>query len=545
MNKEVMTSTAQPTDQEAFCSDMKHLTLPFEETGSFSKTFLDYINQENNLKPFYGLFPTLENFKEQITLKQQQFTSAQRVLLSERILAQYESVSQKDKSFPESNIKLLQEENTFTVTTGHQLNIFTGPLYFIYKIVSTIKLAEQLKETYPEYNFVPVYWMATEDHDFDEISYFKAFGKKYQWEVENPQGAVGRMSPQGLEQIIARIFDMPDFFKTAYTEFDNLANATRYFVNELFQEYGLVCVDGDDSALKSNFASVIKEDIINGTPFQKVSATDKAIEKAGGKTQIYARPVNFFYLKDDLRERIERNGDTFQVVNTEISFTRETLEEEINQHPERFSPNVVLRPLYQETILPNLAYLGGPAEVVYWLQLKGVFDFFGTTFPMLMPRNFAMIVSDRQAQKLSKLGFEINDIFQKELELKKDFLKKHSDKVYDLDHEISLFKELYQKINTKATGIDASLQQHVEAEETKTLKRLKHTAEKLRKAEQRNLSDGIEQLLKIKSELFPNQSPQERAENFMNFYLNDRDLINKLHQYLKPLEYHFNVLITD
>ncbi|HEY3430867.1 MAG TPA: bacillithiol biosynthesis BshC, partial [Cyclobacteriaceae bacterium] len=160
---------------------MKLQKISLAETNSFSSFFIDYIRQHQQLKKFYGRFPEIKNFKDQISEKTKSFSQSSRDKLTHVLQQQYEKYT-----IPESvknNILSLQQKNTFTVTTGHQLNIFTGPLYFIYKIVTVINACKELKKEYPEYNFVPVYWMASEDHDFDEIKYFKLAGKKYVWET--------------------------------------------------------------------------------------------------------------------------------------------------------------------------------------------------------------------------------------------------------------------------------------------------------------------------------------------------------------------------
>src|SRR5690606_24227858 len=150
----------------------------------------------------------------------------------------------------------------FTVVTGHQLNLFTGPVCFLYKIISTINVCKELKATYPEYNFVPIYWMATEDHDFDEFNYFNFNRIKFQFNKE-VSGHVGRLSTEGLQTVFEHFKQhlthgtnakqLVNWFENAYLKHDNLANATRYLANELFKDEGLVIVDGDDTVLKKLF----------------------------------------------------------------------------------------------------------------------------------------------------------------------------------------------------------------------------------------------------------------------------------------------------
>ena len=161
--------------------------IPFKETNYFSSLITDYLDEKADLKPFYNRFPLLENFEAQIEEKQQSYNKSNRSDVVKALMMQYEDLSISSMTL--TNIDLLKHGTTFTVTTGHQLNLFTGPLYFFYKIISTINLCKTLKDRYPHYNFVPVYWMATEDHDFAEINFFNFKGKKVQWN-RDASGAV-------------------------------------------------------------------------------------------------------------------------------------------------------------------------------------------------------------------------------------------------------------------------------------------------------------------------------------------------------------------
>src|SRR5690606_12305051 len=180
---------------------MKITTLPYSATNSFSKLVTDYLVEEPHLKPFLSRFPSLDNFGEQIK-ERQNFPKEQRQTLVKALEKQYGNLEKNPAV--DLNMALLQQEKTFTITTGHQLNIFTGPLYFVYKIVSAIKTCRDLKKAYPENEFVPVYWMATEDHDLAEISHFNLFGKRYEWQTEQ-KGAVGRMRTDGLEKVLEEL----------------------------------------------------------------------------------------------------------------------------------------------------------------------------------------------------------------------------------------------------------------------------------------------------------------------------------------------------
>ncbi|MEN7546518.1 bacillithiol biosynthesis cysteine-adding enzyme BshC [Rapidithrix thailandica] len=519
---------------------MKNVPISFETTNQFSKIFLDYIRQAAPLHAFYNLHPKIQNFGEVLTKRT--FSPEARQRLHQSLLAQYASLEES----PKEQIDSLLHENTFTVTTGHQLNIFTGPLYFIYKVVTVINLAKQLKKAYPQYNFVPVYWMASEDHDFEEIKYFHLFGQRHEWQHPDPKGAVGHMDLQGLDEILNEVENLPAVFQKAYTECKTLAEAKRYYVNALFGKQGLVVVDGDDKALKRAFGPVIKDDLLNHSAKALVEKTDEALQAKGYKNQIFARDINFFYLDCQLRERIVKDnggeGHYYEVLNKDEKLSEQELLELLETHPERFSPNVVMRPVYQETILPNIAYIGGPAEIAYWLQLKAVFDHYQVDYPLLVPRNFALVINKSSLSRLDKLGFKEGELFQEIHELKKLYLDRHSENAIELTREVEAFQQLFQNVLEKAEQVDKSLVGFVGAEEKKGLKALDNIAKRMKKSEERNQETAMSQIEKLKEKLFPNGGLQERHDNFLNFYLNDPEFIDKLLATLEPLDFRFHVL---
>jgi len=521
--------------------------ISLEKTGSFSKLFLDYVNQEERVRSFYKYPATIDSFS-QLT-KDISFQKFNRKLLVDVIAEQYSKAGIK---YQVSSIQSLLNENTFTVCTGHQLCLFTGPLYFIYKIISTINLAEQLKKKYPANNFVPVYWMASEDHDFEEINHINLFGKKIEW--KNKQGgAVGQYSNEGLSELIADFktvlgdlktaSELIELFQNAYTKHSDFSSATRYLVNELFGQYGLVILDPNDARLKKEFAEVMKDDLLNSTAHKLVSKSIAGLEKIEHKAQVNPREINVFYLIDNQRERIVKENELFNVQNSKIKFTKDQLLKELEAHPERFSPNVVLRPLYQQKILPNLAYIGGPGELAYWLEYKEMFDHYGILFPVLMPRNFVMVIDAPVSKKLSKFGLASEDIFLPINELTGKFLKSISDENISLDSEKENLAKLYKDISEKASKADPTLISSVDADLQRQLKEIDNLEKKMLRAFKQRNETAVTQIEKIKGKLFPNDTLQERHDNFIPFYLkHGKGFIDELKQTLDPFDLRFTVL---
>ncbi len=485
---------------------MDYKTHTLTSLNAFSKLLLDYLAEKPVLKTFYNNGPRLENFKDQIASKST-FPAANRAILQTVLSEQYAAIGAE---MPEVD---LRDENTFTVTTGHQLNIYTGPLYVIYKLVSTINLARKLQKAYPTQRFVPVYWMATEDHDFEEINHFFAFGTKYEWNTSQ-KGAVGRFSLSDFPRIPLK----NEIFDKAYSEGKTLSEAVRMYMHALFGAEGLVCLDADDARLKSIFAPIMEADLKQQVHEPIVRATTEKLEALGYKTQVSARPVNLFELTENDRVRLE-TGDSVDSTKA--------------------SPNVILRPLYQEVILPNLAYIGGPAEVAYWLQLKGIFDLHQVPFPILLPRNFAIVKTQNQAEKAEKLGLSLADLFKNELALRRDFVAGRTSHKLDTDQEAQNLMPILAELAARAKAIDPTLEASVHAEQARWIKGLEHLAKKLKRAEERNQGDEVRQVLALKEALFPAGEWQERHTNFLEFASDYPDFIHDLLQTFDPLHFEF------
>jgi len=506
-------------------------TISLEETNCFSKIFLDYLSGSEELLPFYRFKPEIESFKTAI--ESRSFPKERRETLVKVLSGQY-----KIPNIPPAvskNIEVLGKAGTFTITTGHQLNIFTGPLYFLYKIITVINTCKALSRAYPEYDFVPVYWMASEDHDFEEINHFHFEGKKINWET-NQKGAVGRFSPKELRKIADALPQGASFFKEAYGK-SSLSEAVRNYVNYLFGSEGLVIIDADDPCFKKTLIPVIEDDLYIHTAKTLVSESTAKLESLGHKTQVGARQINFFYLKNDIRERIEKRGNIFEVLNTALRFSENEIRSLILNRPEEFSPNVIIRPLYQEIILPNLAYIGGPSELTYWLQLKAVFDHFDVPFPILMSRNFGLVCPLMQKQKWDKIGFSKKDFFLDSEHLFTKWVAQNALNDISYEEELKQLKKVELTSKSKANQADPTLSQHLEAIYASFSKKLKEAERKIIRAEKRKYEEKRRQIKAIKSSLFPDEVLQERKENFLRFYLKNPQFIQKLTEAFDPFNY--------
>jgi bacillithiol biosynthesis cysteine-adding enzyme BshC len=528
---------------------MQRKHIPFQETGYFSKLICDYLDQKTAARSLYNNFPDKKGFQNQIALKKKHFSKNSRTVLVKSLEQQYKDVSKT--KLTTANIASLSDTSTFTVVTGHQLNLFTGPLYFLYKIASTLNLAKELKEQFPENHFVPVYWMASEDHDFDEINHFFVNNNRISWDVPS-SGAVGGHDTKGLKAVLedlskaigssANATYLKNLFQKAYLEKDTLTAATRYLVNELFGDYGLVIVDGDDKLLKEEFVPFAQKELSNQVAIKALAATNTYLDK-NYKVQVSPREINLFYCRENLRERILLEGNHYKINNTALRFTKAEILAELQMHPGRFSPNVVLRPLYQEIVLPNLCCIGGGGELAYWLQLKELFAEFQTPYPILLLRNSALFLTSKQVEKLQHLQVAAAELFLPQEELFAKKTKQFSKLPLDFASQKETLVSLFNGLKPLVQQTDVSFEGALRAQEKKQLKGLEKLEKRLLKAEKKKLSGVLYRIKTLQDELFPRKGLQERNVNFSELYLEvGPELIPMLLQNLRPLEQSFAIL---
>jgi bacillithiol synthase len=528
---------------------MSRLNIPLSDTGYFNRLTLDLIAGEDGLRPFLGQPHSVEAYGRK--MQERAALAIDREVLADSLLAQYEAIGgAKDKVL--DNIQALRDVKTFTVTTGHQLNIFTGPLYFLYKILHAIRLAEELRKSFPDNRFVPVYWMASEDHDLAEVSFLHLFGKMYDWKTEQT-GAVGRMATDGLAALadqLAEFFPTQPqaleaiaLFRKAYAECATLADATRQFTDALFGQYGLVIIDADRPELKALFVDVMLRDAMEGVSFQAVNDTNRRLHELGYPAQVNPREVNLFYMQQGLRERIVRTDAGFHALHTDIRWSEEALRAEMTAHPDRFSPNVVLRPQFQERILPNLAYIGGAGELSYWVQLKQAFDSNAASFPILVLRNHLLLIDGGTAKRMDSLGLMVHDLFQPIDELVRAHVLGTSGADLDLTHEFRLMQQLYDALKAKAADIDRTLVAALDAELAKQQKALEQWNGRFARELKKKNETAVQQVQKLHAKLFPGGALQERHDNMLQ-HLNafEGGLIARLHEAIEPFGTEFGVL---
>ncbi|MEY2834538.1 MAG: bacillithiol biosynthesis cysteine-adding enzyme BshC [Bacteroidota bacterium] len=517
----------------------------------FSKLISDYLQNEHFINGFAAHQPTIDGVKAAIASRKQFGTD--RKLIQSAFEESYAGASPSAKQT--SNIVLLASENTFTICTAHQPNIFTGYLYFIYKTAHTIALSRKLKSELPQFDFVPVFYIGSEDNDLDELSKFRINGKSFRWET-NQTGAVGRMQVDKgvtalISEIEAELSHLPEapaliaLLKKSYATGHDMAEGIFVMLNTLFSEEGLLVLQPDRASLKAHYRKVMQDDLLDQVAERIVGATGERLETQY-KLQVNPRSVNLFYLRDGIRNRIDKRGNQYAVDGTVIRFTEAEILAELNSNPERFSPNVILRGLYQETILPNIIFVGGGSEVAYWMQLKDLFTHYQVPFPVLVLRNSFTIMDANHAHKMHELQITDADLFKEEITLSNELVQRWASASLSLDTEEKESKLLFARLKKRAGDVDKTLVQHVHALETFHLKKMESLEKKMLKAERKKQTIELQRIWKLKSELFPNGNLQERVENFMPYYAQyGQAFIQTILQHSLALEQQFGLIIIS
>ncbi len=495
--------------------------IPFQEINNIPRLIKDFLDRK--LSDFDEDLFDYSKVEKKVKAKANFFSSEKREVLHQAFSDQLKEINLSEKQ--KNNLNSLTKENTFTVTTGHQLNLFTGPVYFIYKILQTIKLADELNTKFENLNFVPIFWMATEDHDFEEINHFSTGNRHYEISAK-PGTAVGRIKVEENnfikefeEEFKHTLFgkELIQLLKSSYTIGKTLTQATNYIVQALFADYGLLMIDGDDKILKAEVKTIFKNELLHQEVFNTTKSRVDFLKTYYSKVQVNPREINLFYLSDT-RNRIENTETGYQVVDKDISFTKEQLLQELELSPENFSPNALLRPVFQEFILPNIAYIGGNAEVMYWLELKDYFKHIGLPYPFIIPRNSLTFIRAKDLKKIENLGLRIENFIDDSSSIVKQVLMSNSKILAEINECEKTLRERFEILTQASTQTDQSFENLVRAEEKRQLKSFEKMRHRLLRAEKIKEQEKVDRIEKLYLDIHPQKKWQERMLNFSRFY---------------------------
>lgn len=530
---------------------LQTFTTNRKSSGLFSTTAYRLVYNQASIKELLHTPFDFDAINKQTALKKLTYPTSHRETLCTVLKEQYSNYELSELT--RKNLALLAEENTFTITTGHQLNLFTGPLYVIYKILHIINLTEELNAQNNGNHYVPVFWMATEDHDFEEVNHATIFGKKLAWE-KTQNGPVGQYALKNWEELQEQLHQL--FSKHPDSEIHSIINqyngsnfseATKRLVHALFNEFGLIILEPNDARLKKLFSPIVTEEINRSFIDKNVSATFEIMHQLQLKTQANPRPINLFYIDQSVRERIVPTEKGSFEIATIGELPESTIHQWIEESPEKFSPNVLMRPLYQETILPNLVYVGGAGEINYWTQLKSSFDAAGLLFPLIQVRLSALLVDQSIQKKWLKLGFEWSQLFNPTSELQKEFIKKNDHELLDFTNLDEQHLQLKNQLEQQILSVDTQLIKFAEAEISKLSKQIDGIKEKLVKHQKTHFEQAMKQIEDIHLKLFGTGSFQERTDNFFSFCPTGEihSKIKALKNVLNPLEKDLQIVLLD
>ncbi len=526
--------------------------VDYGHTNSFSKFICDYLANDD-LDFLYGEYPNLRSIEDHVQSILKSYNQENRIVLVEELHKQYKSIAVSKRT--QKHLEWLKKEDTVTITTGHQLCLMLGPMYTIYKIVSIIKLSSILNQSSKTTRFVPIFWMASEDHDFEEISFFEYQGIKFKWEKES-QGFVGELGLSSLEKVLELFKNhlgtslnanhLKSLINKSYQTQQNFSNAFRIFLNQLFGKYGLIILDANKKSLKQCFTPYMKDELINSMCQRGANKTIQKLKTSYDskfKPQVNPRDINLFYKYKNSRYRIAKQNGEFYLVDSDKSWSKSEIIDDLESNPENFSPNVLSRCLYQQVILPNVVYTGGGAEVAYWLTLIDYFDDQKIGYPKILLRNSALLITDKQSKKLNKFKLSDRDLF-----LKRNILiNKHIRIISNIDLSLRELTEQLEKqfsyLNQLVLKTDKSFEGAVMAQKKKQLKGIKKLEKRLLKAQRRKLESHVKRLSVLHEELFPAEFLQERKVNFTQFFmLYGFDLIDQLIENFNPLGKQWTIL---
>ena len=523
--------------------------IPFNSISQLAYKDIYYQEHSEKLETFISFPPTLDGLKAAADSRKQ--FPVDRALLVSVLEAQYRDIEKSKKQ--SDNIQSLIDENTFTIVTAHQPSLLGGPAYYFYKIFSTINLAQTLSEHYPQYKFVPIFINGAEDHDFEEIKTVHLFGKSISW-ANAEAGPVGRFSTQNLNAAIDEItailgksskaVQIAQIFRNALIMSKTYNDFVRIWVNGFFKDYGLVILNMDDKRLKTAFAPIMEREITERISLPLVTATQSALEKEHSfSSQAFVRDINLFYMTDQSRERIYHEDGLYKINNSTLTFTESEICTHLHEYPERFSPNVVLRPLYEEFTLPNITYIGGGGELAYWLERKSQFEAFNVFFPVLVRRNSVLMIPKHLKKLMDKLNLSEEDIWKEENLLINEYIEKNTEEEFYLKSESKQIMQAFYDIAEKAKLIDPTLEPAVLGEAHKTLKTVEHLESRLKRSVKQKREVQINQIKNIKSRLFPENNLQERVESYIQYWIADEtDLNSVMLENLNPLDKEFLIV---
>ncbi|MEO8513777.1 MAG: bacillithiol biosynthesis cysteine-adding enzyme BshC [Ignavibacteria bacterium] len=552
-------------------------TVEFNKLPNFNNLYLDYISSGEEdykkLAPFFNShFRENEDIFKVIDEKVHNYNTSRyfdkNVLID---ILKRQNVTFGGDEHTAANIEMLVSENTFAVVTGQQMGLYTGPMYTILKTISTVKLAKELKERFPQFNFVPVFWLESEDHDIDEANHTYLIDKQNElvrvgFDAENtndedggprksspPVGGIefGELINSINEQLRSTMIDtdfkdkIMNMVTRNYREGNNYKTAFAGLMNEIFKGYGVIFIDPSEHEIKRLLIPVFEKELTSSPKLCETIITQSAELEKNYDLQVKPKVINMFFLHNNNRLLIEpRDGGKFALKNSKRRFENEEMLNTLNENPELFSPNVVLRPICQDYLLPTVAYIGGPGEISYFAQFKPAYKHYDITMPVIYPRVSVSIIEGKIAKFMNNFNVKLEDIFHHSFLVSKVVDKLSEVKVED---EISKYlddlNKIFYDMRNMTVKVDQTLLNVVDNIKEKTKQNIEQFKSKLINSQAKKSETTTTQIDKVTNNIYPNNNLQEREINilyFMNKY--DEAFIKKLFHEIDVTNFNHQVI---
>ena len=512
--------------------------INFKHIPGSTKLFLDYIDNFEKLHRFYKY--NYRN-KEHVIEKFQKTVSTPNKFndeLSSIISEQYSSLNPSAKT--KKNISLLKNKETLAVITGQQLSLLGGPLYTFYKIITAIKLANHLSERYDNYNFVPVFWLEGDDHDFEEVRSVNILNESNELvkisynddviEEDINRGSVGQIKfKAGINNFLSQLEHLlktSEFkakiiahLKNYYQEGKTFKDSFRELLFSFFDPYGLIIFDPQDKKVKELLRPIFNKEIAEFRNHTQSLVNISAALEEGYHAQVKIRPINLFYNYDEGRYLIEPVESEFRLKGKRKKFTFEEIQGLIETEPEKFSPNVLLRPICQDYLFPTAFYVGGPSEIAYFAQVLPLYEFYNIDPAIIYPRSSATILEKTIKSILDKYDLGITSLFADPDKLKNQILSSISNQSLEEIFNASKVKIdlVFDELKEILFGIDRTMNDVVSKYRTKVLAYLDEINSKAFEAQKKRHEIALRQIDKAAINIFPNMNLQERELSFYHF----------------------------
>jgi len=538
--------------------------INFSDIPGNQNLFLDYIYEFENVREYYkhnfrnkDAYPSV--FKSITESRKDKQLNISGIIKNQYLTLQ--NISNKTLR----NIDLIDKEKTIAVVTGQQLGILGGPLYTVYKIITAIRLANQLTERYDDFKFVPVFWLEGDDHDFNEVRSINLFNNEnqvlnfgYKDEIndDDAKQSIGKINfDEALNEFFSNYegsLRESDFKKELVSKIKECYQVGKSFKQSfkellfwLFDEYGLVIFDPQDPHIKSLLKPIFKKEVNDfALHTQKLIQTSAKLEELY-HAQVKVKPVNLFYHTDDGRYSVEPVDEVFKLRRKRKQFTKDEILTEIENFPERFSPNVLLRPICQDYLFPTGFYIGGPSEIAYFAQVTPLYDFYKIAPPIIFPRSSATILEKNVSSGLDKYDLSMNDIFLGLDELKEKVIAGLSENNIETTF-VEASKEIeltFDKIKENLFAIDKTLVDSSGRYKDRIMSSILELKTKAIKAQETKHETTIRQLTRLSNLLYPLGNLQEREINFTYFYNKyGKDFIRKIYDDLSVSEFEHQII---